>query len=434
LTDQRIPPAHPTPVPLGRALDVFDKIQDQLQSVVSVSWSGPAGDVRRGLDLVADCRMVVATDRTDSVVEAVASIADGAPTMFDGGGFNVDVDRMDVTIHCAPVDRAGAELLHATGNAGHLQSLRERAEGLGHRLTRTGLLAGRDGLLIAGSEESIYDALDLPFIPPELRNGDNELSAAVRGSLPSLVSAGDIRGDLHMHSLWSDGRDPLESMVVSAIGLGYEYIAITDHSPTSAATRNLTVDAVERQADEIASLRVSYPQIAILHGCEVDVLEDGSLDFPDRLLERLDIVLASLHERHGHDAATLLRRYERAMRHPLVSVITHPTNRVIPHRPGYELDYDRLFQLAVETSTLVEIDGAPSHLDLDGVLAGRAMRAGVRFTIDSDCHIANRLGRQMQMGIMTARRGRVEARQVLNTRALVDVQAWIAAKRRGRTG
>ena len=199
------------------------------------------------------------------------------------------------------------------------------------------------------------------------------------------------------------------------VALGYEYLAITDHSPHSAASRNLSTDSVKRQAEEIARLRERFPQITILHGCEVDILLDGRLDFSDRVLERFDIVLASLHEGGGQPPEQLMRRYLAAMRHPLVTLITHPTNRLLPHRPGYDLDYDRLFAAAVETGTVVEIDGAPSHLDLDGALARRAIAAGATVAIDSDCHRAEMLDRQMRMGIMTARRGWVEPRHVLNT-------------------
>jgi DNA polymerase (family 10) len=235
-----------------------------------------------------------------------------------------------------------------------------------------------------------------------------------------------------MHSTWSDGRDSIEAMVSTCRALGYEYMAMTDHSQTSAASRNLTIDGIKRQAEEIAQLRERYPDITILHGCEVDILPDGKLDFPDRILERFDIVLASLHERAGHGPDQLMKRYQAAMRHPLVSIITHPTNRIVPTRPGYDLDYERLFEMAVETQTVVEVDGSPAHLDLDGALARRAVAAGADLVIDSDCHRAELLERQMRLGIATARRGWVEPRHVINTRPLAEVRAIIARKRAGR--
>ena len=327
---------------------------------------------------------------------------------------------------------AGAALLYLTGSAAHFAALRAHAERLGLRLTAAGLHTGDGRVQNAEFEDDLYHALGLPTIPPEIRNGDDEVGLAARGALPALVTRRDIRGDLHMHSTWSDGRDSIEAMVIQCRALGYEYMAITDHSPTSAASRNLTIDGVTRQGDEIDALRARHPDIAILHGCEVDILPDGRLDFPDRVLERFDIVLASLHERAGHDRDQLMQRYVAAMEHPLVAMITHPTNRLVPYRAGYDLDYDRLFDVAVETGTIVEVDGAPSHLDLDGALARRAIAAGAELAIDSDCHRAEFLDVQMQLGIVTARRGWVEPRHVINTRPLADVRAAIARKRAGR--
>jgi DNA polymerase (family 10) len=294
-----------------------------------------------------------------------------------------------------------------------------------------GLRAVDDGRLLASTEDGIYAALGLPFIPPELRNEGDEVDAARAGRLPTLVSRADIRGDLHMHTHWSDGRDSVDAMVSQALALGYEYMAITDHSPSSAASRNLSLDDVDRQADAIASARERYPQMAILHGVEVDILPDGSLDFPDRLLQRFDIVLASLHDRAGHSPAKLMRRYEAAMTHPLVSIITHPMNRSGPERPGYDLDVDRLFELAIETGTVLEVDGAPSHLDLEASLARRAVAAGVILSIDSDAHRTELLDRHMKLGLLTARRGWVTTDNVLNIRPHAELIAFLARKRAG---
>jgi DNA polymerase (family 10) len=176
-------------------------------------------------------------------------------------------------------------------------------------------------------------------------------------------------------------------------------------------------------------MREWYPQINILHGCEVDILPDGHLDFPERVLREFDIVLASLHQRAGHSPDQLLGRYAAAMEHPLVSIVTHPMNRAGPGQHGYDLDVDRLFEIAVETRTVLEIDGAPSHLDLESSLARRAVRAGVQLAIDSDAHRPEMLERQMSLGVLTARRGWVEPHHVLNTRPLPEVQTLLAAKR-----
>jgi DNA polymerase (family 10) len=395
-------------------------------------WASAGGSLRRGQDTVGDIELVAATtDPANAIAELLR--LPGIVRQLHRSARRVYLlfERVQVGVRLPDPANAGAALLQVTGSGAHLAALRVHAGTTSWRLTMEGL-RGTDGTLVpAANEETIYAALNLPFIPPEIRNGDDEIQAAKNGALPTLLSRADIRGDLHMHTDFSDGRDTVEAMVETCRRLGYEYIAITDHSPHSAASRNLSIESIARQAEEIARVREHYPDIAILHGCEVDILPDGRLDFPDRVLERLDIVLASLHERVGHSPEQLHRRYAGAMKHPLVNVITHPSNRQVPYKPGYDLDYDALFELAVETRTIMEIDGSPVHLDLDGVLSRQAIAAGAMVAVDSDCHRAALLEMQMDLGVTTARRGWVERRHVVNTRPLEGIRAVIAAKRQG---
>jgi DNA polymerase (family 10) len=279
------------------------------------------------------------------------------------------------------------------------------------------------------TEDAIYQRLDLPYIPPELREDGSELDAVDRNGLPQLVAVPHIRGDLHAHTSWSDGRDTTARMVQAARELGYSYFAITDHSERAWASRTLAATDVPKQRAEINAVRAQVPGIDVLHGVEVDILHDGSLDFSDDVLAGFDIVLASLHDDGGHDGARLTERYLNAMRHPLVNVITHPANRSPGARAGYDLDFDRLFDVAVETGTAMEVDGAPGHLDMDGAIARRAAERGVAIVIDSDCHRAEALGRQMEFGVGTARRGWVEPRHVLNTKSADEVREFVARKR-----
>ena len=415
-------------VPLGRATSLVRPVMDCLLRA-GAPWVSPVGSLRRGRELVGDVEVLAPLQDPGAAFDDILQLPDVTRTLHRGPRrLYVLIDRVQVGVRCPVAAEAGAALLNLTGSIEHVRRLAALASERGWTLGPRGLEQGSAPPL-AETEEEIYAALGVPFIPAEIREGMDEIGAARAGRLPTLVSRQDIRGDLHMHTDWSDGRDPIAAMAEAADTLGYEYIAITDHSPHSGASRNLTVDGVSRQADEIAALRERHPRMTILHGCEVDILVDGRLDFRDSILERFDIVLASLHERHGHSPDQLLARYVAAMRHPLVSMITHPTNRIIPYRPGYELDYDRLFETAVETKTLVEIDGAPGHLDLDGALARRAVAVGATIAIDSDCHRAEMLDRQMQFGIQTARRGWVEARHVINTQSLAQLRAFIAAKR-----
>jgi DNA polymerase (family 10) len=321
--------------------------------------------------------------------------------------------QAEVDVRIVTRDEYGSALHLATGSAAHVAAIR----------------AKQGAARICAREEEVYSQAGLAWIAPELRQATGEVEAAATGSLPRLVARHDIGGDLHLHTTYSDGRDNLSTMVRAAAALGYEYIAITDHSARAFASRTVTLDALARQRDEIARLRELVPAMAILHGLEVDIMPDGRLDFADEVLEPLDIVLASLHDHAGHDASRLTRRCLGAIAHPLVAVITHPANRLVGRDPGYDLDFPAVFAAAAETGTALEIDGAPSHLDMDGEHARAAVAAGVTVTIDSDCHKAALLDRQMRLGVGTARRGWVEPRHVLNTRPLGEVQAFIAAKR-----
>ena len=418
-------------IPLGRALSIAEPVLEQLRKAPGVVSAEPVGSLRRGQDLVGDIEIVAPVDDASPVFEFLLAMPEIATVLHHGARrLYFLVDRVQIGVRCPSPANGGAALLNLTGSAAHVEKLAAFADAKGFTLEPEGLSRTGQPARVAQSEDAIYQALGLPWIPPEIREGKDEIDVAATGSLPRLLSRKDIRGDLHMHTHWSDGRDPAEAMVERCVALGYEYMAITDHSARAAAGRTLAVESVKRQADEIAALRERFPAIVILHGCEVDIMADGTLDFTDRVLEQFDVVLASLHDRHGQEPGQLLRRYVAAMNHPLVSIITHPTNRILPHRPGYELDWGAFFAAAVETKTVVEIDGAPAHLDMNGSLARRAIAAGVTVSVDSDCHRYELLERQMTMGITTARRGWVEARHVLNTRSIGDVRATIAAKRR----
>jgi DNA polymerase (family 10) len=344
---------------------------------------------------------------------------------------SVTTTKGRATLFVVAPDQVGTGLVWHTGSRRHIEQLQQRAERMGLTFLH-GQLRRNGALLSAPTEDDLYRHLELPVIAPELREGVGEIEAAERGLLPNLVSTETVRGDLHMHTTWSDGRDTLEMMVYASKSLGYEYVAITDHSERAWSSRKLSASDVPQQREEIEAVRRHLQGIDVLHGIEVDIMKDGSLDFPDEVLEGFDIVLASLHDHGGQSGEELTSRYLQAIRHPLVNIITHPANRSPAVSPGYDLDFDRMFAAAAETGTALEIDGAPGHLDMDGAIARRATEAGVTVTIDSDCHRAEALSRQMRFGVGTARRGWVEPRHVLNTRSIDDVRAFVAAKRAHR--
>jgi len=402
------------PLNLGRAWDIADgvmgAIQERCRDVQALEASGA---MRRAESLVPGLLILGRAADPARAIHDIAALPFSSEFLYRAARRIVllfEGHEIDIRI-CSP-DEYGTLLFTTTGPAAHVVDVFKR------RAPRP-----------VSSETEVYTHAGLAHLPPETRDAPDAMERAISRNVPRLVEREDIRGDLHMHTTYSDGRDPLRRMVHAARALGYEYIAITDHSEHARAARTLTLADLSRQRDEIARVRDEVPDMAILHGIEVDILADGSLDCPDHVLATLDIVLASLHEGEGHDGRKLTKRCLRAIHHPLVSVITHPANQLVGRRPGYDMDYAALYEAAAETGTVLEVDGAPAHLDLSGERARAAVLAGATLVIDSDCHRSPPLDRQMRMGVGTARRGWVERRHVLNTRSLADVRAFLARKR-----
>jgi DNA polymerase (family 10) len=392
----------------------------------------PVGSLRRFSPDVGDVAIFAAAAtpqreqllRAFTTVPSVQRVAALAPA-----GATIVTGRGSVTLHVGDPATAGAALVWLTGSLRHVRALVDLAASRGLHFAGGSLTDASGRELPCESEEQLYATMGLPFIAPELREGADEIEAAHSGRLPQLLTQSEIRGDLHMHSLWSDGRDTIETMVRSAASLRYEYVAITDHSQRAWSSRKLALEDIDDQRAEIEFVRRQYPAVRILHGIEVDIMKDATLDFDDEVLARFDIVLASLHDHGGQDGAELTARYLSAIRHPLVNVITHPMGRSPAVSDGYDLDLPRIFEEAVRTGTAMEVDGAPGHLDMDGTVARQASAAGVTIVVDSDCHRSEALRRQMRFGVGTARRGWLEARHVLNTRPVDDVLAFVSQKR-----
>jgi DNA polymerase (family 10) len=420
-------------IPFGRADALASQaIREAHQVGVPAEEIVAVGGLRRFAPALDGAALVAVADdaRCDAVLNGMSRLSLVRSVLGTStSGVRLSTDRGLLEVHVTPPQMAGAALVWHTGTRRHVKWLQARATRFGLTFAHGHLQRDRTPDLVVPDEETFYRLMELPYIPPELREGEDEIDAAERGGLPSLINALHIRGDLHMHTTWSDGRDSILHMALSARQLGYEYVAITDHSERSWASRKLLAVEIPLQREEIAAAHVQAPGIEILHGVEVEIMPDGSLDFDDETLARFDIVLASLHDGAGDDGARLTERYLRAMQHPLVNVITHPANRSPAFSNGYELDFDRLFEAAVESGTAMEIDGAPGHLDMDGRIARLAAAAGVTIVINSDCHRAEALGRQMSFGIGTARRGWVGPDHVLNTRGIESVRKFIARKR-----
>ena len=395
-----------------------------------------AGSWRRGRETVGDLDLVVDGDDSATVMDRLATWPDTAAVLQRGetrmsirGPQNVQID-----LRVVPPESFGAALQYFTGSKEHNVRLRSRARELGltineygvHRLGSDEAAPPRSGAVAGRTEADVYAAVGLPWIPPELREGGDELERAAAGKLPVLVELADMRGDLHMHTTATDGEDTLSDMVRAAASRGLEYVAITDHGQRVTMARGLDRDRLLRQWDEIDRLNEALaadgsPPIVVLKGIEVDMLERGGLDLPDEVLGRADWVVASLHYGQNQPRDRITARIIEAIENPFVRVIGHPTGRLINRRPAYDVDIEAVIAAAARTGTFLEINANPWRLDLDDHHAAAARRAGVKLVISTDAHSTRGLD-VMRCGILQARRAGLERDDVANTRTLAGLR------------
>jgi DNA polymerase (family 10) len=330
-----------------------------------------------------------------------------------------------VDVRAIPAESYGAAMQYFTGSKDHNVALRQRALKLGLTLNEYGLTKLSDGTRVAGTtEEEIYAALGLAFIPPELRENQGEIEAAEHNALPQLIELADLRGDLHMHTRESDGRGTLEEMAEAAKALGYEYIAITDHSKALAMANGLDEQRAVQFAAQVRAFNSEDRGIRLLSGLECDILRDGRMDLAEDALAELDFVVASVHGYMNIETAEMTDRLLRCMESPSVKVLGHPTGRVLLHREAYTYDFDRIAADAARRGVWMEINSSPERLDLSSALIRRAKALGVRFTISTDAHHPKHLA-NMKYGVKMARRGWLSREDVMNTRPLADFTAAI---------
>jgi len=316
----------------------------------------------------------------------------------------------------------GAALQYFTGSKEHNVKLREKGVRRGYKINEYGVFRVKDEKRVAGrTEEEVYAALDLPWIPPEIREDQGEVELAEKGNLPRLVELKDIRGDLQMHTRWSDGSDSAAEMARAAQERGYEYIAITDHSRSLKFVGGVTIDELREHARQVKKI-ADKVGIAILMGTECEILPDGSLDYPDDVLRGLDVVLAAVHTRFRMSEAEMTKRIITAMENPHVDLVAHPTGRLLGQRESYNVNVERLVEAARRTGTALEINAAPERLDLRDTQARLAQERGVKLAINTDAHTRYQL-RYMEFGVGTARRGWVESKNVLNALPLQELLA-----------
>jgi DNA polymerase (family 10) len=353
-----------------------------------------------------------------------AFVAGGTETLESGTtGASVRTDELQVDLRVVSPEQFGSASVYFTGSKAHNIALRQRAIARGWMLNEYGLMEG-DTVVASKTEEDIYRALGLEFIPPELREDNGEIEAAADGTLPHLVEAADIRGDLHVHSTWSgDGRSSLEDMVEAATRRGLEYIAITEHGE-DLSINGLSRQRVVEERASIEELRARYPVLTILHGSELNIDPDGGVDYDPEFLSGFDWCVASVHSHFDLSAERQTRRVAAAMANPAVNCIGHLTGRRLGHRPGIELDFEAVLDAAAATGTALEINSHIDRLDVPADLLIRARdRGDVRYTISTDAHHITEYA-SLEWGVLNARRGWVERALVVNTWALSDLLEW----------
>jgi DNA polymerase (family 10) len=385
-----------------------------------------AGSYRRRRDTVGDLDILVtakkSTKDAGKVAERFVNYENVASVVSHGPTRSTVVLRsgLQVDLRVVPPESYGAALLYFTGSKPHNITLRNIANGRKWKLNEYGLYTGKRRLAGA-TEEEVYRKLGLTYIEPELREDRGEIVAARKRNLPHLIALDDIRGDLHAHTDWSDGTATLAEMAAAAKKRGYKYLAITDHSRRVTVAHGLDPARMSRQIAAIDRLNDTLDGIVLLKGCEVDILADGKLDLPDSILSRLDVVVASVHYKFDLSAGAQTERIVRAMDNKHVSIIGHPTGRLIGERGPYDLDMERLVSAAAERKCVLEINAGPDRLDLTDVHAQAAKQAGVMLAMSSDAHATGHLD-WMRHGVDQARRGWIEPRDVVNTRPLARLR------------
>lgn len=413
--------------PLGIAKPLAEELVASLSQLSAVTAIDIAGSIRRRKEDVGDIDLVAASVRPDEVTEAFCRLPQVASVLARGATKASVMLRLgcQVDLRVVAPEQFVTARHHLTGSKEHNAKLRGLARQRGLRINEYGLfrLDGEESAAeeAAGmsvpvrSEGELYAQLGMAYIPPELREDRAEIEAALAGALPRLVEPGDIRGDLHVHTDWSDGKNSIVEMAERAHARGYEYIAITDHSQALAMAGGLGPEKLARQAEAIASAQAALgDKIRILRGIEVDILNDGRLDLPDEVLSDLDVVVASIHRGFHQNEEQLTARVEAALKHPAVDIVAHPTGRLIGHRDEYAIDLERVFEVARRTRTALEINASPDRLDLSDVNARRAGELGVPLAIDTDAHDLARLA-EMEYGVAVARRAWRERDDIINT-------------------
>jgi len=416
---------------LSYAEAVAEELGEVLRQVPGVDAVTPAGSLRRGRETVGDLDLLVtgpsATDALDKFV-AYPRVEEVLGHGENKASAKVGREGLQVDVRALLPESFGAAMQYFTGSKDHNVAIRLRAVKMGLKLSEYGLFRVADDARVAGeTEEGIYQALGLPWIPPELRENTGEIEAAEQGRLPELVELRHMRGDLHMHTTESDGRATLEEMAEAARQRGYQYIAITDHSKALSMTNGLDEKRVVGFARRVREINRSGLGIRVFSGIECDILKDGAMDLADDALAELDLVIGSVHSHMNQESDEMTGRLLRALECPYLRIVGHPTGRILLHRDPFPFDFDRVVAEAARRGVSLEINASPERLDLDGTLIRTAKTKGAKFTISTDAHHPQQLA-NMRYGVVTARRGWLGPDDILNTRGADEFARAIQAK------
>jgi DNA polymerase (family 10) len=404
---------------LGQILPIARSVVEKLKTLKEVEEISLAGSVRRRKETIGDVDILAVSEKPEKVMDFFVKL-EGVEKIWGKGGTKASVrmrEGFDIDLRVVRKESYGSALQYFTGNKDHNIATRRIAMSKGLKLSEYGVFKGKKQ--VAGkTEEDVYKAIGLSWIDPEIRENQGEIETALNKKLPKLIKLEDIKGDLHCHSNWNGGKNSIESMAKLAIEMGYEYIGISDHTKFLRIEQGLNEKQLLDQNKEIEQLnskfKIQNSKFRILHGCEANILNDGSVDIKDEVLEKLDYVIAGAHSSLKMPKKEMTERLIKAMKNPNIDIVSHPTGRLIGKRDEYQLDFDKILEIAKKTGTILEINSSPQRLDLRDIYIRRAKNQGVKMIINTDSHQKEQLN-LMEYGVAMARRGWAEKKDIINT-------------------